>query len=702
LAIGTVLGINFISPKPAQAQEQDSQQLQVKMVETSPSRPELGKPTLGSKIVDLVPKKTVGKHERNTKSALTVKLSSNDDASFKEAAEPVAGSVAETPVDSEAEDGVFSLQISAETDSASDSATNPVPELAISLTDNETSYDLQNNAKTFEPKDVPEPDQQQNNIGETPLQIQPQTATKAVSLDSKAPRPDNPVNVEIPIKPGDTLSELADEYDTSVDELVGMNLIDNPDLIIAGETLIVPAPVDTDSSQATGEEEASVEAEAPVEAEASVPSQAEITTVPETVSEDQNTEPDQAQTEPDAVVPAAETTTEIIDNSPAQSDDVAEAPDVEPSPEVIEPSISQLIETFISTPNIEIRDDLDLDELLEAMKNNGETWITKCDEDPGTMHVSSNPNLFKLMILAANSGYEIQVFDIGSSDAHSCSSLHGQGSGQLSAIDIAYNPELYKFLDDLIKSGNIYKIDELIYANPPDGTTTYDKGEPHNFSQPIVDGHRDHIHVGLQPTNADDSGGIEDEVKPPEVTVPEASTEAPEAEGTNEILSNNEQLREYVANINQDVNGVEAQRIQDVLNLVIDYAETHDLKLTQQGLAAYIAHGISESNLINRQIGDGGLALGWFQYHGNRQDGMGFSDEEQVAHSFEDMASDSKEVNGFHHMLTAVQDPNMSLEDVVTQGYKWLRPKAFNEGKATPAGGHRWSMAQNIYNDMQS
>ena len=44
----------------------------------------------------------------------------------------------------------------------------------------------------------------------------------------------------------------------------------------------------------------------------------------------------------------------------------------------------------------------------------------------------------------------------------------------------------------------------------------------------------------------------------------------------------------------------------------------------------------------------------------------------------------------------------MSLEEVVTQGYKWLRPKAFNEGKATPAGGHRWSMAQDIYNDMQS
>jgi len=80
LAIGTVLGINFISPKPAQAQEHDSQPLKVETTKTSLTRSESDKSMLGDKIVNLVPKKTTGKHERNNKPTLTVKLSSDKEA----------------------------------------------------------------------------------------------------------------------------------------------------------------------------------------------------------------------------------------------------------------------------------------------------------------------------------------------------------------------------------------------------------------------------------------------------------------------------------------------------------------------------------------------------------------------------------------------------------------------------------------------
>lgn len=44
------------------------------------------------------------------------------------------------------------------------------------------------------------------------------------------------------IKSGDTLSEIAEEYDTSVNELASLNNISNPNLIYAGNTIRIPDP----------------------------------------------------------------------------------------------------------------------------------------------------------------------------------------------------------------------------------------------------------------------------------------------------------------------------------------------------------------------------------------------------------------------------------------------------------------------------
>lgn len=42
------------------------------------------------------------------------------------------------------------------------------------------------------------------------------------------------------IKPGDTLNELAKKFNTTVDELVKLNNISNPNFILAGATLKLP------------------------------------------------------------------------------------------------------------------------------------------------------------------------------------------------------------------------------------------------------------------------------------------------------------------------------------------------------------------------------------------------------------------------------------------------------------------------------
>ena len=74
--------------------------------------------------------------------------------------------------------------------------------------------------------------------------------TKAMFLNSdplpkpeptpKPENPDEPNTTTIIIKWGDTLSQLALEYNTTVEVLAQLNNIENPNLIYAGNTLIVP------------------------------------------------------------------------------------------------------------------------------------------------------------------------------------------------------------------------------------------------------------------------------------------------------------------------------------------------------------------------------------------------------------------------------------------------------------------------------
>ena len=88
--------------------------------------------------------------------------------------------------------------------------------------------------------------------------------TKQVFLDNKEEIP-LPENVKKPlaggtttiiIQSGDTLTELAIEYNTTVERLVELNNIPNPNLIFAGATLIVPSgetEEDSDQNSTSGQ-----------------------------------------------------------------------------------------------------------------------------------------------------------------------------------------------------------------------------------------------------------------------------------------------------------------------------------------------------------------------------------------------------------------------------------------------------------------
>lgn len=77
-----------------------------------------------------------------------------------------------------------------------------------------------------------------------------------IPLPDNTNKPSAGATTTITIQRGDTLSMLALEYNTTVARLVELNNIANPNLIYAGETLIVPSgetPQDTDGNSTSGQ-----------------------------------------------------------------------------------------------------------------------------------------------------------------------------------------------------------------------------------------------------------------------------------------------------------------------------------------------------------------------------------------------------------------------------------------------------------------
>ena len=62
------------------------------------------------------------------------------------------------------------------------------------------------------------------------------------------------------VKPGDTLTKIADEHETTIDEIMALNNLSDPDTIVVGQRLILPSPDATPEISTT--REASPEASA--------------------------------------------------------------------------------------------------------------------------------------------------------------------------------------------------------------------------------------------------------------------------------------------------------------------------------------------------------------------------------------------------------------------------------------------------------
>ena len=69
------------------------------------------------------------------------------------------------------------------------------------------------------------------------------TAPPSPTAPAPAPSPSpSPANETYSVVSGDTLSEIAQRFDTTVDAIMQANDLDNPDVLGIGDELIIPPP----------------------------------------------------------------------------------------------------------------------------------------------------------------------------------------------------------------------------------------------------------------------------------------------------------------------------------------------------------------------------------------------------------------------------------------------------------------------------
>jgi LysM repeat protein len=93
--------------------------------------------------------------------------------------------------------------------------------------------------------------------GDSPLDIAPTSTVAATAVSAQPTQPVVPTATSAPqptataapagqqdyvVQPGDSLGAIAAQFGVTVDAIVQANSITDPNLILPGETLIIPAP----------------------------------------------------------------------------------------------------------------------------------------------------------------------------------------------------------------------------------------------------------------------------------------------------------------------------------------------------------------------------------------------------------------------------------------------------------------------------
>lgn len=105
--------------------------------------------------------------------------------------------------------------------------------------------------------------------------------------------------------------------------------------------------------------------------------------------------------------------------------------------------------------------------------------------------VAVSAKLLQVLLSIANAGIPVKLSSYVRPEE--TSSFHSQGRAA-DLFNIADADLIMRFVfDNRVALG----IDELIWANPPAGTSTLDQGQPHTYNAATINGHRDHVHIAV-------------------------------------------------------------------------------------------------------------------------------------------------------------------------------------------------------------
>lgn len=197
-----------------------------------------------------------------------------------------------------------------------------------------------------------------------------------------------------------------------------------------------------------------------------------------------------------------------------------------------------------------------------------------------------------------------------------------------------------------------------------------------------VENHHHHFHIRL----LDEYRGV-------------YSGGGPEVAEPSESMVRAGELRQAASLLTENVGSVSAGEVQVFIEEFIVASQERGMVPTVQGMAAYLAHISSESDFRADAVGDNGHSHGIFQAQGGRREGLPADRPSQIRFSFDDMVRDGAAMG--HNLIGMMQDPNITLDQIVEEGFDWLRPQAHLDNDWDKKQ-HRFDLAERIFVDLTS
>ncbi len=249
-----------------------------------------------------------------------------------------------------------------------------------------------------------------------------------------------------------------------------------------------------------------------------------------------------------------------------------------------------LMKQILSNPNITIGDS-EGDQVRKSMQDiadGGKTFAHDLSQE-GTKNIDVSPRLLQMILYLVNEkGHKITIGSMTTGN-HVSNSNHFMGLA-FDIDDDADKAEVERLYRDIYDAREIFEINELIHADPPEGTTGLRHGEAFTFTGATKENHRTHIHVS---TLSREPIVPQEAPAPPQAPTP-PQTVAPTPEKGAQVALTPEKIS-IIDNL--PIEQWKKDNIKTILPLIMEYSTTNDtVTLAQWWVESNAGHDCPGNN----------------------------------------------------------------------------------------------------------